>query len=657
MTFQPLTSDQYQSAINAGFKPDEIIQNEQIRKQKETVTEIPSTSSGGFFKSLLSAPATLIARPFQAGQATAQSVQDNPKINQYENDTTSLNKEAERLTNAIQQARLNGQDTTELKNQARLINDKIILAGTNIKPVLDRTQFSGGIIAEAPKNFKDVKKDVGRAVETVALGVGNPVLTGAAFGFGNSLEQGNDVFSLQTALNTALGAAGGKILDLVGKPIFNATGTIVGKVTPQTIKKIVSKGTEAIQEFAASHNILPDFASKAINTGIEKANNALDQFTSAFGNDIKKVGTTVKGLYTKEYPTITPTEAEVSKAQENIATQYQKVLPLTPTQKIKEAQLLANTGDNVYTTLARHGVNLGSDEAPAQLSQLSEKFSQTTKYAQANEHGYFNVDEIKHNAYQSIDENVTSEVGRQSAKKKIDQEIEALLGANEYQVHSATSGDRLIKSNLVERLRKTGNDWAQYNRLNPDTASNAAGRGLADAVRSQVEKQGSFPAYREANREWGKIIHAQDILGKIESSGKKFNVAGGLSGSIARKVLSGAFGYHTAGIGGAILSEVGTDYAAQILSNPELRTWFDRQIVNKFQGTNPTPEVLAKLSQQIKDFIDKQTSVLKLPSPQAIPLGPKTPSPSSVTSVSAKKGPIGVDPKSGQFKVTYKSSE
>lgn len=592
----PTKASSFTSAQSQGANASQIL--DEVVKQNSTTA--PTTSSGGFLKSLVSAPATIIARPLQA--------------------------------------------VAELAGASSQAVDAF------------SSKYSGGLVAPVPQNASDVKKDVGRGIETVALGAGGPVSGGAALGLGSSLEQGNDLLSVKTAFDTALGAVGGKVLDTIGKPIFNAAGNIIGKVTPLTLKDIAAKGVVAMQEFAAAHDILPENVAGLINTGAKTAEELANKPFQAGATAAKKAGTAAVDLYNHEYPTVTPTQMEVEKAQTNIAKQYEKVLPLTPTQKVKEAQLLDRTGDNVYTTLAKNGVNLGSDEATQQLQSLSEQFSQATKFAQKNEQGYFNVDEIRANAYKAIDQNLASETERKAAKSKLDDEIDSLLQSNSGQVHPSSSGDRLIKSDLVERLRKTGNDWAQYNKLNPDSVKNAVGRGLGDAVRDQVEKQGTFPAYREANREWGKIIHAQEVTQTLENSGKKFNVAGGLSGAVARRVLSGVFGYHTAGVGGAILGEIGMDYAAQILSNPELRTYFDRQIVNKFTGENPTPEIVSKLTQQVKDYIDNQAKVPRLPAPQSIQLGPKTPNPSGVEFVPAKKNPVSANPKTGKFQTSYSST-
>lgn len=310
---------------------------------------------------------------------------------------------------------------------------------------------------------------------------------------------------------------------------------------------------------------------------------------------------------------LNPTEADVATARKYIAGEYEKALNLTPTQKVKEQTLLQKTGDNVFTTLAKNDINLGSDKAPLQLNQISDLFRTATEEAQKNEHALFNLDEIKDNAFKRIDETIPSETSRNAAKVKIGTEIDAMLQNYNGTVTDGAKGETLVDSNFVERLRKTGNSWTPFNVADPEKVGRSAGYSLSNAVRDQVDKQGTFPAYREANKEWGKIIHAQEVLGKLDASGKNvFKKLGGLSGSIARRILAGTLGYHTAGLGGLMFGELGSEYTAKILSNPDLRTYFDRKIVRRF-GNKPSNELIDKLAQQIKDYVDKQEGLLRLP--------------------------------------------
>jgi hypothetical protein len=215
------------------------------------------TPEKGFFKSLVSAPATMLARPIQAAQAVGDYI--GTKMEE-----SGTPEQIQAVQNAAYE------------------RDKAKQTDT------------GSVIAPTPANYSDVKKDVGRGIQTVALGMG-PVSGGAAFGTGMSMEQGHDFLSAQTAIDAALGAAGGKLLSLVGKPVFNAAGKVIGKVTPEFIQNLAGKGAKAIEEFAAQHDILPEFASNAINTGAEKIEGAMNKPFDLAGEIAMKPVNAVKG--------------------------------------------------------------------------------------------------------------------------------------------------------------------------------------------------------------------------------------------------------------------------------------------------------------------------------------------------------------------------
>lgn len=175
---------------------------------------------GQFVKGLVSAPLTMVARPFQAvAELTGASSEDVDKFS---------------------------------------------------------SKISGGLIAPVPQNYGDVKKDVGRAAQTVALGAG-PAAGGLAFGVGSSIEQGNNLLSPETALQGVLGVAGGKLLGLVGQPLLSATGKVIGKITPEIVKGVAQQGTKAVEQFASRHTILPEGVSKGINTIANTAENVVNK--------------------------------------------------------------------------------------------------------------------------------------------------------------------------------------------------------------------------------------------------------------------------------------------------------------------------------------------------------------------------------------------
>jgi len=126
-------------------------------------------------------------------------------------------------------------------------------------------KYSAGLVAPVPRNMGDVKEDVGRGLQTVAMGTPGLATSGALFGTGMSLEGGNDLLSAETAMSGTVGALGGKLLGFVGKPLLDASGKVIGKITPQIVKDVVSKGAGAVDDFMNQHKLLPDVISKPIN--------------------------------------------------------------------------------------------------------------------------------------------------------------------------------------------------------------------------------------------------------------------------------------------------------------------------------------------------------------------------------------------------------
>lgn len=154
--------------------------------KKESLLKKTGNILGSIAKGIVSPVATLIARPFQLG-AEALGVSDQ-KVNE--------------------------------------ISAKIPF----------------GLVAPTPQNFGDVKKDVGRAVETAALGIpggtlGKAALAGAAFGGGASLEQGNNLFSKNTAIGVGAGAATGALLH----GAFEGASKLFGKEAPAAIESALPK--------------------------------------------------------------------------------------------------------------------------------------------------------------------------------------------------------------------------------------------------------------------------------------------------------------------------------------------------------------------------------------------------------------------------------
>lgn len=558
----------------------------------------------------------------------------------------------------------------------------------SVNPNKAKPSFVGGILRDIATPFARLGTNV---VQTAEVATGNKTTepfsgnylgkvtpVGQQANFGEAVKDSLGT-GLQVASNLPIGAGIGSIAE------NGIKGAIKEAAIQGTKQGAISGGLQGTgQALNQNKSVLDSLVQGGVGAGIGGVTGGvLGGITGGIG--------AVKNL-------ISPSEGAVNRAKSSIIEQYKKVLPLTPTQQSKEATLLENKGDNVYTTLVKNGINLGSPEAPKHLQDISDQFENATSHAQANEHSFFNIDDIKSNASKQIDQRIPSAKDRVTAKKSINDEISALIKENPQSITKGQNGETRINSDLVERLRRIGNGMTPFNASDPQKIGQSTGYALSNAVRDQVDKEGTFPAYREANNEWGKIIHAQEVLANIDNKGKPFKIPGGLSGAVSRKVLSGALGFHTAGLGGAILGEMGSEYGAKIMSNPELRTYIERQVINNSNGGKKiTPEVITRLKQQVDEYLAKQNNLPQLPGPSSIPLnaserkvtpsntiandiqqnnrilqntkqlpaprmseigiplGAKRPNPSSVEVISAQKNPVSVNPKTGKFQTSYSS--
>lgn len=266
---------------------------DKIKSKSVTIQAQPEAAPkegvvGGLVKGLVSAPLTMVARPFQAvAQLAGASSEDVDKFS---------------------------------------------------------SKISGGLIAPVPQNFSDVKKDVGRGIETVALGVGSPMAAGAAFGFGSSLEQGNDIMSTDTLVSTLTGLGAGKLLGVAGKPIFDATGKVIGSVTPKFLKELAAKGGNAVQEFMAKHEI----ANGALKPITEKITAGAEKFDTAINKTTSNIWQGTKNTIKSQYP---DTGTNIAKHYE----QGEVDRFLAPT---KQSGVTFNKAADVLKDAERRGIDL-----------------------------------------------------------------------------------------------------------------------------------------------------------------------------------------------------------------------------------------------------------------------------------------------------------
>ena len=254
------------------------------------------TEGTGFFKSLISAPATMVARPFQLAA----------------------------------EAILPGDNTEAID---RFSKEKL-----------------GGFVAPVPQNTSDVVKDVGRGVQTVAFGTGAPIAGGAAFGAGMAVEnQGSNIFSGEgvkdLAVSTAGGAVGGKILGLIGKPLLNSAGKVIGTITPQIVKDVSAKGAGEVAKFMARHEIVP----ASVKPAIAQIPKAADKIDESLNRIFTSGGTIAKNAIQSQYPGMT---------KSNVAKHYENIEIKGIFEPTKVSGKTYNKASDVYNEAKKKGINL-----------------------------------------------------------------------------------------------------------------------------------------------------------------------------------------------------------------------------------------------------------------------------------------------------------
>jgi hypothetical protein len=392
---------------------------------------------------------------------------------------------------------------------------------------------AGGIIAEAPENFADVKKDVGRAAQTVALGLG-PVSGGAAFGAGASLEQGNDLFSKETLAQTALGAGAGKVLGIIGKPLINAAGKVVGKITPEVIKDVASQGTKAVQEFAARHQILPEEISKVLNTVPGRVETAINKPFDVAGGMIKKP-------FVKTPESIIKAREQELGAIDNNYVNMRKASGFSKDAGVSSRRRIAQT-DVLVDAVDENGL-IRTENAVKQYE------AQTLDQAEGV---------VRKNL-----ERLGETVDLKTVEKKLVDQVNksGLEGADLKNALNKIKGDIAgyklrAKNGKIPLTLLHDAKVSQYKQINfqtpPETSTyrKAVARGLKETV----EESSKFNA-KEVNDEIGKYLEDVAFLRRLDGKRVKGGKLGKYFAQISGNIIGGTAG---AAIGGPVGSAVGT---------------------------------------------------------------------------------------------------
>jgi hypothetical protein len=455
------------------------------------------------------------------------------------------------------------------------------LGGASEEEQTIKSGYLGDI--KTSSSAKDVVKDVGRGLETVALGVGGGGAANIAKGIGKQSVK-------QLAVQ---GAKEGVIAGALG-----STGLAMeeGKKGEDVIKE----GLEGAALGGATGGLLGG-AIPLAGKAIKGAANATSKIGRATG-------------------LISPTADDAGRALQSVAEEYERAAGTGLKNSFRKQQLTRSGELRPWSqTLAEYGIvpkegpNKSWDVAGAldDLDGINDEFRTTKREFVKNESALFDVDEALSNADNRIDQTMKSEIGREKAKAQLRSEVEAVL--KKAKVVEGEGGKRMLNATDMEKLRDIGYELTPFNASDPQKIGQSAGYSLARAVNDTIDKYATFPSYRSFNREWSNILNAQDALNQLSTKTVRFSK--GLSGQIAMKVLAPVLGYSRGGIVGAILGDLGGEAAGRLLSDPELRTLVSRSIIKKAGQKLPKDKIIGQLKKEIADYVASRQGQLQLPGP------------------------------------------
>ncbi len=137
----------------------------------------------------------------------------------------------------------------------------------------------------------------------------------------------------------------GKALELVGKPLLNAAGKVIGTITPKTLQDVAAKGSEAVANFMSHHEILPGAAKEMV----AKIPAAAQKFDEGVGNLFKGTGNKAAGAIQSQYPGLT---------KENVANHYATIEVDRLMQPTKIAGPTFKGATEVATDASKRGIDL-----------------------------------------------------------------------------------------------------------------------------------------------------------------------------------------------------------------------------------------------------------------------------------------------------------
>jgi len=443
--------------------------------------------------------------------------------------------------------------------------------------VASRKSFGGyfGRDLDTPKNTADVVKDIGRGAETVALGIGGVgtvgavktgllgltkqaikqeaivgLKAGALTGFGMGLEEASQEPDSGKAFqkvfaNTALGAGFGLV-----------SGGVFGSVTP-----IVAKGFRGVRKFA-----------------------------------------------------------NVAELETKLANGYRKILNPTARQVKVDSRFGKNSFDFLAQELPDVKLNVDSNgklDLQDALDMAKQKYAaEASAYKPIikNSGKYTSVDDFVRDA-KNVARKEFDGTDLDKALAQIDNEVESYLSKTPQEVRVTADGKRYVTLDRADDIKSyswaRGKGWLTPEAELWSDTNNLIGHAIKDAI----ERELPDAPVKAMNKRLGSWKNLIDMLEKRQ--GNVTGTGGKLSKYIIRSVGTsvgagiGGKGEDSSvlgGLGGAGAGFITADILAALFSNPAVRLWMIRKILNNLKKAGKTDMI-----REAETILQQQATKYMLP--------------------------------------------
>lgn len=349
-------------------------------------------------------------------------------------------------------------------------------------------------------------------------------------------------------------------------------------------------------------------------------------------------------------PFLEKTPNKIARLEGKVADEYSKALNLNATQR----KLEQRSERDVALFLAKEGVEvqvekgqLVADDALEALERKARAENQAFERLLKDDGGYINLEGIRKYARSLIDDVGTA---RTIAENKIDDEINAFADQYGRQGIKGENGEILIPKYLSNKLKQKMWQAGKFNRLAPVEEQTKAGaaRMIGNAFKTAIEKTTKDANIQKFNQRLGDLAEAQFML----NSRNGMTVKGGRLGKYFGRTIGAIVGAKGGPLGSLVGATAG-DKIADFAQNPAITTGMWQRALRRLRK-----EGQEGLVDQIEGILEKRAierAGRKLLGPErTIFLGAETlPQPKVTISEAAKT--FGRDPKTGQFKLFYKS--